>query len=164
MHQNLVVQLFKFHWHIQFLLIGIFFFSCHSDLLNLGKNINCMKCTELINIGHNSKFYISICCQAFLVVTLFFQRNFLICWFLLLWLKTIRIMLFFMPICPSQLLSHYEKIMCYLSYSANAFITISDFQQIYVEVKTLRRTGWISNILHNKILKLLLSLLKRKRL
>ena len=50
MHENLVVQLFKFHCHIQFMLVGICFFSCHSDLLNLGENINCIKCTELINI------------------------------------------------------------------------------------------------------------------
>ena len=42
------------------------------------------------------------------------------------------------------------KDMCYLSYNANVNIIISDFQQKYVEVKSLRRSGQISNILLNK--------------
>ena len=39
------------------------------------------------------------------------------------------------------------------SYNTNVFLSISDFHQKYIEVKTPRRSGWISNILSNKKLK-----------
>ena len=42
------------------------------------------------------------------------------------------------------------KDMCYLSYNANVNIIIINFHQKCVEVQSLRRSGWISNILLNK--------------
>ena len=42
------------------------------------------------------------------------------------------------------------KDMCYLSYIANVNIIIIDFHQKYAEVKSLRRSGEISNILLSK--------------
>ena len=39
------------------------------------------------------------------------------------------------------------KDMCYLSYNANVVILIGVFQQKYAEVKSLRKSGWTSNIL-----------------
>ena len=39
------------------------------------------------------------------------------------------------------------------SYNTNVVLSISDFHQKYIEVKTPRRSGWISNILSNKKLK-----------
>ena len=49
------------------------------------------------------------------------------------------------------------KDMCYLSYNANVVILIGVFQQKYAEVKSLRRSGWISNILLKEKLNLKLA-------
>ena len=60
----------------------------------------------------------------------------------------------------SELSNHYFpcKNMCYLFHNANVVMDFSDFQQKYVMVKSLRRSGSISNILLNKKLKRKLSL------
>ena len=103
-----------------------------------------------------SKIYIIICCQAFWVVKFLFESKFWYGYTYFCDLKHSKSDCFHAKIlkstfgCPC-------KDMCYLSYNANVVILIRGFQQKYVEVKSLRRSGWISNILLYKILRWKLS-------
>ena len=73
--------------------------------------------------------------------------------FLLLWLKTLKPRLFFMPIYQDQSLGSNAKVCVTYSINANVAIIINNFQQKYVVLTAMRRTSGISKILLIKILK-----------
>ena len=96
-----------------------------------------------------SKFYIIKCCQAFLAVTLPFKSHNL-CLFLLLWLKSLKVTLFFMPINQDQFWGSNAKVCVTWPIHADVNIVVSDFQQKYVVLKAMRRSGVISKDLSMK--------------
>ena len=131
------------------------FLYCPFDLLNFEKFINCIKCTELTNIGKqfyktSQKSISSYTAEAFWVVTLLFESNFWLAYSYfydikhsksrwLLW-KLVEVKFWF----PC-------KDMCYLSYNTNVIIVNIDFQKTDEDIKSPRRTGWISNILFEPV-------------
>ena len=75
-----------------------------------------------------------------------------ICLYLLLWLKTLKPRLFFMPINQDQFLGSNAKVCVTYSINANVSIIITSFQQKYVVLKVMRRSGGISkNLLINEV-------------
>ena len=100
-------------------------------------------------LNDQSKIYITICCQAFVLLNHYSRACFdnFIPTFLA---SNTQNQTHFHAQIPRSFFWFPCKDMCYLSYNANFTIIISDFQQKYVEVKSLRRSGWISNILLNK--------------
>ena len=78
---------------------------------------------------------------------------FFICLYLLLWLKTFKTRLFFMPINQDQFWDSNAKI--WVTYPINANIAIISviFNKKYVVVKAMRRSSGISKILLMKKLK-----------
>ena len=87
-----------------------------------------------------------IYCQAFWVVKLLFETKF---WYNLPTFVTENTQneIVFHAKIPKSTFGCPCKDMCYLSYNANVVILIGVFQQKYAEVKSLRRSGWTSNIL-----------------
>ena len=67
-----------------------------------------------------------------------------ICLFLLLWLKTLKVTLFFMPINQDKFWGSNAKVCVTWPIHANVAIVISYFQQKYVVLKSMRRSGGIS--------------------
>ena len=92
---------------------------------------------------HMSKFNVIKCSQAFLAVKSSFKSQL----FLLLWLKTLKITLFFMQINQDQFWGSIAKVGVTYPINANVAIIISDSQQKYVVLKAMRRSGGISKIL-----------------
>ena len=85
MHQNFILQLFEHHRHIQsvqdFVLIVIYFVVSLLWFIEFGRifelyKIHWINQNWLTILQDRSKIYISICCQAFWVVKLFFDGNF----------------------------------------------------------------------------------------
>ena len=83
-----------------------------------------------------SKFYIIKCCQAFLAFEYLLKAIVYMlnkhCLFLLLWLKTLKITLFFMPINQDQFWGSNVKVCVTYPINANVAIIISDSQQKYL--------------------------------
>ena len=73
--------------------------------------------------------------------------------FLLLWVKILKITLFFMPINQDQFWGSNAKVCVTYPINANVAIIITDFQQKYVLLTAMRRSGGISKILLIKKLK-----------
>ena len=70
--------------------------------------------------------------------------------FLLLWVKILKITLFFMPINQDQFWGSNAKVCVTYPIHANVAIIISDFQQKYILLKDMRRSG---GILKNVLMK-----------
>ena len=89
---------------------------------------------------------IIICCQAFWFVKLLFETKF---WYNLPTFVTENTQneIVFHAKIPKSTFGCPCKNMCYLSYNANVVILIGFFQQKYAEVKSLKRSCWISSIL-----------------
>ena len=70
--------------------------------------------------------------------------------FLLLWVKILKITLFFMPINQDQFWGSNAKVCVTYPIHANLAILINDFQQKYVVLKAMRRFSGISKHLLTK--------------
>ena len=70
--------------------------------------------------------------------------------FLLLWVKILKITLFFMPINQDQFWGSNAKVCVTYPIHANLAILINDFQQKYVVLKAMRRSSGISKHLLTK--------------
>ena len=64
--------------------------------------------------------------------------------FLLLWVKILKITLFFMPINQDQFWGSNAKVCVTYPIHANLAILINDFQQKYVVLKAMRRSSGTS--------------------
>ena len=85
MPQNFILNLFELHWHVQLLyrtlLIVIYFVVLLLWFIEFGRifelyKIHWINQNWLTILQDRSKIYISICCQAFWVVKLFFDSKF----------------------------------------------------------------------------------------
>ena len=139
-----------------FVLIGIYFFALLLWFFEFGRIFELYKMHWIYQnwlriLQDKSKIYIIICCQAFWVVKLLFETKF---WYNLPTFVTENTQneIVFHAKIPKSTFGCPCKDMCYLSYNANIVILIRCFQQKYAEVKSLRRSGWISNISLYKIL------------
>ena len=70
-----------------------------------------------------------------------------------MWLKTLKITLFFIPIYQDEFWGSNAKVCVTYPINANVAIIISDSQQKYVMLKAMRRSGGISKRLLMKNLK-----------
>ena len=70
--------------------------------------------------------------------------------FLLLWVKILKITLFFMPINQDQFWGSNAKVCVTYPIHANLAILINDFQQKYVVLKAMRTSSGISKHLLTK--------------
>ena len=104
-------------------------------------------------IQDRSKIYISMCCQVFWVVKLLFESKLWYAYSHFCSLKHSKSDCFS---CQNTRVNFWVPIpckdMCYLLCNANVVININYFQHKYVEVKSLRRSWRISNILLYKTL------------
>ena len=120
MHQNFILKLFEHHRHIQsvqnFVFIVIYLVVLLLWVIEFGRIFELYK-IHWINqnwqtiLQDRSKIYISMFCQAFWVVKSLFDSIYL---FPLLWLRTLKIRLFFLPKYRTQLLGSHAKI--YVAY------------------------------------------------
>ena len=149
MHQNFILKLFGHHSHIQsvqdLVLIVIYFVVLLLWVIEFGRifefhKIPWINQNWLIILQDRSKIYISICCQAFWVVKSLFDNKFC-------GLEHSKSDCFSWQSIPKSTFGFPCKDICCLLYNANIVKDISDLQQKYVKVKSLRRSGWISNLL-----------------
>ena len=158
MHQIFILELFELH-RVQisvqdFVLIDIYFFVLLLWVFEFGRifelhKMHWIKQNWLTIIQDKSKSCIIIYHKAFCVVKLLFDGKF---WYGHTYFSDIKHsnQTVFHAKKPKSTFGCSCKDMCYLPYNANVVLLISEFQQKYVEVKSLRSSGWISNILLKK--------------
>ena len=129
---------------------------CSFELLNLKESLNCIKYTELTNIGKQSYKIgpesISACAaKHFELWNYYFRSSFDMLSPPFVAKNTQNQTAFHAKI-PRSIFEFPCKVMCYLLYNANVVINISYFQLKYAEVKSLIRSWRLSKILLYKTL------------